>query len=94
MGVYFQHPLEFPAVLMDPRSSNDLDRDRFGRTLLRRDCSGLDVVHPQDLDLLLAGRGAVSGWQAEWPTLAALIETLGSAVQGMAEVAADQGFSL
>ena len=30
---------------------------------------------------------ALGGWQAEWPTLAALIETLGSAVQAMAEVA-------
>ena len=31
---------------------------------------------------------ALGGWQAEWPTLAALIETLGSAVQAMDEVAA------
>jgi 3-carboxy-cis,cis-muconate cycloisomerase len=31
---------------------------------------------------------ALGGWQAEWPTLAALIETLGSAVQAMGEVAA------
>ena len=30
---------------------------------------------------------ALGGWQAEWPTLAALIETLGSAVEAMAEVA-------
>ena len=30
---------------------------------------------------------ALGGWQAEWPTLAALVETLGSAVQAMAEVA-------
>ena len=30
---------------------------------------------------------ALGGWQAEWPTLAALIETLGSAVQAMDEVA-------
>ncbi len=30
---------------------------------------------------------ALGGWQAEWPTMAALIETLGSAVQAMAEVA-------
>ncbi|MBI3197964.1 MAG: 3-carboxy-cis,cis-muconate cycloisomerase [Rhodospirillales bacterium] len=30
---------------------------------------------------------ALGGWQAEWPTLAALIEALGSAVQAMAEVA-------
>lgn len=30
---------------------------------------------------------ALGGWQAEWPTLAALIETLGSAVQAMGEVA-------
>jgi 3-carboxy-cis,cis-muconate cycloisomerase len=30
---------------------------------------------------------ALGGWQAEWPTLAALIETVGSAVQAMAEVA-------
>ena len=30
---------------------------------------------------------ALGGWQAEWPTLAALCETLGSAVQAMAEVA-------
>jgi len=31
---------------------------------------------------------ALSGWQAESPTLAALIETLGSAVPAMGEVAA------
>jgi 3-carboxy-cis,cis-muconate cycloisomerase len=31
---------------------------------------------------------ALGGWQAEWPTLAALIEALGSAVEAMAEVAA------
>src|ERR1700754_506969 len=31
---------------------------------------------------------ALGGWQAEWPTLAALIETLASAVQAMDEVAA------
>jgi 3-carboxy-cis,cis-muconate cycloisomerase len=31
---------------------------------------------------------APGGWQAEWPTLAALIETLGSAVLAMGEVAA------
>ena len=31
---------------------------------------------------------ALGGWQAEWPTLAALIEALGSAVQAMGEVAA------
>ena len=30
---------------------------------------------------------ALGGWQAEWTTLAALVETLGSAVEGMAEVA-------
>jgi len=30
---------------------------------------------------------ALGGWQAEWPTLTALIETLGSAVEAMAEVA-------
>jgi 3-carboxy-cis,cis-muconate cycloisomerase len=30
---------------------------------------------------------ALGGWQAEWPTLAALIETPGSAVQAMGEVA-------
>jgi 3-carboxy-cis,cis-muconate cycloisomerase len=30
---------------------------------------------------------ALGGWQAEWPTLAALVEVLGSAVQAMAEVA-------
>ena len=30
---------------------------------------------------------ALGGWQAEWPTLAALIEALGSAVQAMDEVA-------
>jgi 3-carboxy-cis,cis-muconate cycloisomerase len=30
---------------------------------------------------------ALGGWQAEWPTLAALIETLGSAVEAMVEVA-------
>jgi 3-carboxy-cis,cis-muconate cycloisomerase len=30
---------------------------------------------------------ALGGWQAEWPSLAALTETLGSAVEGMAEVA-------
>jgi 3-carboxy-cis,cis-muconate cycloisomerase len=30
---------------------------------------------------------ALGGWQAEWPTLAALIETLASAVQAMHEVA-------
>lgn len=29
---------------------------------------------------------ALGGWQAEWTTLAALVETLGSAVDGMAEV--------
>jgi len=31
---------------------------------------------------------ALGGWQAEWPTLAALIEALGSAAQAMGEVAA------
>jgi 3-carboxy-cis,cis-muconate cycloisomerase len=31
---------------------------------------------------------ALGGWQAEWPTLAALVETLGSAVEAMAEVSA------
>jgi 3-carboxy-cis,cis-muconate cycloisomerase len=31
---------------------------------------------------------ALGGWQAEWPTLAALIETPGSAVQAMGQVAA------
>jgi 3-carboxy-cis,cis-muconate cycloisomerase len=31
---------------------------------------------------------ALGGWQAEWPALAALSETLGSAVEAMAEVAA------
>jgi len=30
---------------------------------------------------------ALGGWQAEWPTVAALVETLGSAVEAMAEVA-------
>ena len=30
---------------------------------------------------------ALGGWQAEWPTFAALVETLGSAVQAMSEVA-------
>ncbi|UYN93860.1 MAG: 3-carboxy-cis,cis-muconate cycloisomerase [Enhydrobacter sp.] len=30
---------------------------------------------------------ALGGWQAEWPTLAALVESLGSAVEAMAEVA-------
>lgn len=30
---------------------------------------------------------ALGGWQSEWPTLAALVETLGSSVQAMAEVA-------
>lgn len=30
---------------------------------------------------------ALGGWQAEWPSLAALTEALGSAVEGMAEVA-------
>ena len=30
---------------------------------------------------------ALGGWQAEWPTMAALVETLASAVQAMAEVA-------
>ncbi|MFO1086922.1 MAG: lyase family protein [Reyranellaceae bacterium] len=30
---------------------------------------------------------ALGGWQAEWPTLASLVETLGSAVEAMAEVA-------
>ena len=30
---------------------------------------------------------ALGGWQAEWPALAALCETLGSAVEAMAEVA-------
>jgi 3-carboxy-cis,cis-muconate cycloisomerase len=35
---------------------------------------------------------ALGGWQAEWPTLAALIETLGSAVQAMSEVA--PGFAI
>jgi 3-carboxy-cis,cis-muconate cycloisomerase len=31
---------------------------------------------------------ALGGWQAEWPTVASLIETLGSAVEAMAEVSA------
>ncbi|NQW54327.1 MAG: 3-carboxy-cis,cis-muconate cycloisomerase [Rhodospirillales bacterium] len=31
---------------------------------------------------------ALGGWQAEWPTLAALVEALGSAVEALAEVAA------
>jgi 3-carboxy-cis,cis-muconate cycloisomerase len=31
---------------------------------------------------------ALGGWQGEWPTLAALLEALGSAVEAMAEVAA------
>ncbi|HYC64682.1 MAG TPA: 3-carboxy-cis,cis-muconate cycloisomerase [Reyranellaceae bacterium] len=31
---------------------------------------------------------ALGGWQAEWPTIAALVETLGSAVEAMAEVSA------
>jgi len=30
---------------------------------------------------------ALGGWQAEWPTLAALVESVGSAVEAMAEVA-------
>ncbi|MBS0520206.1 MAG: 3-carboxy-cis,cis-muconate cycloisomerase, partial [Proteobacteria bacterium] len=30
---------------------------------------------------------ALGGWQSEWPTLAALVETMGSAVEAMAEVA-------
>jgi 3-carboxy-cis,cis-muconate cycloisomerase len=30
---------------------------------------------------------ALGGWQSEWPTLAALVETLGSSVQALAEVA-------
>ncbi|WIM12118.1 3-carboxy-cis,cis-muconate cycloisomerase [Enhydrobacter sp.] len=30
---------------------------------------------------------ALGGWQSEWPTLAALVETLGSSLQAMAEVA-------
>ena len=30
---------------------------------------------------------ALGGWQSEWPTVAALVETLGSSVQAMAEVA-------
>ena len=30
---------------------------------------------------------AMGGWQAEWPTLSALVECLGSAVEAMAEVA-------
>ncbi len=30
---------------------------------------------------------ALGGWQAEWPTLAALVEALGSAIEAMAEVA-------
>lgn len=30
---------------------------------------------------------ALGGWQAEWPTLAALVESMGSAVEAMAEVA-------
>ena len=30
---------------------------------------------------------ALGGWQSEWPTIAALCETLGSAVQAMKEVA-------
>jgi adenylosuccinate lyase len=29
---------------------------------------------------------ALGGWQGEWPMLAALVETLGSAVEAMAEV--------
>jgi 3-carboxy-cis,cis-muconate cycloisomerase len=37
--------------------------------------------------LLQEHERALGGWQAEWPTLAALIETMGSAVQAMAEVA-------
>jgi 3-carboxy-cis,cis-muconate cycloisomerase len=32
---------------------------------------------------------ALGGWQAEWPSLAGLIEALGSAVEGIAEVAPD-----
>ena len=31
---------------------------------------------------------ALGGWQAEWPTMAALVESLGSAVEAMSEVAA------
>jgi 3-carboxy-cis,cis-muconate cycloisomerase len=31
---------------------------------------------------------ALGGWQAEWPTLPALIEALGSAMQAMVEVSA------
>jgi hypothetical protein len=38
--------------------------------------------------LAAGARARLGGWQAEWPTLAALIETLGSAVQAMSEVAA------
>jgi len=37
---------------------------------------------------------AVGGWQAEWPTFAALIETLGSAVQAMAEVVPGLAFDV
>ena len=32
---------------------------------------------------------ALGGWQAEWPSLAALLEAFGSAVEGIAEVAPD-----
>jgi 3-carboxy-cis,cis-muconate cycloisomerase len=32
---------------------------------------------------------ALGGWQAEWPSLAGLLEALGSAVEGIAEVAPD-----
>ena len=32
---------------------------------------------------------ALGGWQAEWPSLAGLVEALGSAVEGIAEVAPD-----
>lgn len=35
---------------------------------------------------------ALGGWQAEWPTLAALVEALGSATEAMVEVA--QGLSI
>jgi 3-carboxy-cis,cis-muconate cycloisomerase len=32
---------------------------------------------------------ALGGWQAEWPTFAALLEACGSAVEGLAEIAPD-----
>jgi hypothetical protein len=51
--------------------------------LLLLDCRGNWVAIPSDED----DKPSLGGWQAEWPTLAALIETLGSAVQAMGVVA-------